>query len=211
MGIDQLFLSNNTSEIHKRLKLQKIIYTSPNKIDWDAQSAFKLTNYYTDDENCMVFCYLKQYVENGNLKICTFCFDKEAVGKNDLQLCLNLNPEVQSGFIAMDFGIDGISAVSSVCAETNSVNPICADEEGIDYHSFKSNDQQGFYWCGEITFSVDFIRRHFGTFITEESIIVLNLYRLFPGRNDYACLFPDPCNNILTKGEYMQEFVVLRY
>lgn len=211
MGINQLFLSNNTSEIHKRLKLQKIIYTSPNKIDWDAQSAFKLTNYYTDDENCMVFCYLKQYVENGNLKICTFCFDKEAVGKNDLQLCLNLNPEVQSGFIAMDFGIDGISAVSSVCTETNSIDPICADEEGISYHSFKSNDQQGFYWCGEITFSVDFIRRHFGTFITEESIIVLNLYRLFPGRNDYACLFPDPCNNILTKGEYMQEFVVLRY
>ena len=191
--------------------MQKIIYTSPNKIDWDAQSAFKLTNYYTDDENCMVFCYLKQYVENGNLKICTFCFDKEAAGKNDLQLCLNLNPEVQSGFIAMDFGIDGISAVSSVCTETNSIDPICADEEGISYHSFKSNDQQGFYWCGEITFSVDFIRRHFGTFITEESIIVLNLYRLFPGRNDYACLFPDPCNNILTKGEYMQEFVVLRY
>lgn len=210
-GINRRFLSNNTSEIHKRLKLQKIIYTSPNKIDWDAQSAFKLTNYYTEDENCMVFCYLKQYVENGNLKICTFCFDKEAQGKNGLQLCFNLNPEVNTGFIAMDFGIDGISAVSSVCAETNSVNPICADEEGIDYHSFKSNDQQGFYWCGEITLSNDFIRRHFCTALEEKSIIVLNLYKLFPGREDYACLFPDPYNNILTKGEYMQEFVVLKY
>ena len=210
-GINRRFLSNNTSEIHKRLKLQKIIYTSPNKIDWDAQSAFKLTNYYTEDENCMVFCYLKQYVENGSLKICTFCFDKEAQGKNDLQLCFNLNPEVKTDFIAVDFGIDGISAVSSVCAETNSVNPICADEEGISYHSFKSNDQQGFYWCGEITLSDDFIRRHFGTALEEKSIIVLNLYKLFPGREDYACLFPDPYNNILTKGEYMQEFVVLKY
>ena len=210
-GINRQVLSNNTSEIHKRLKLQKIIYTSPNKIDWDAQSAFKLTNYYTDDENCMVFCYLKQYVENGSLKICTFCFDKEATGKNDLQLCFNLNPEVQSDFIAMDFGIDGISSLSSVSSKAGTESRLCADSEGISYHTFTSNDQQGFYWCGEITLSDDFIRRHFGTSLEEKSIIVLNLYKLFPGRKDYACLFPDPYNKILTKGEYMQEFVVLKY
>ncbi len=191
--------------------MQKIIYTSPNKIDWDAQSAFKLTNYYTDDENCMVFCYLKQYVENGNLKICTFCFDKEASGKNDLQLCFNLNPEKQRDFIAVDFGIDGILSVRKVSAENGTVTDINTDCCGIAYHSFKSNDQQGFYWCGELTLSKEFIGNHFDTVLEEKSIILLNLYKLFSGRDDYACLFPDPHNILPEKNEYMQEFVVLNY
>ena len=189
--------------------MQKIIYTSPNKIDWDAQSAFKLTNYYTDDENCMVFCYLKQYVENGNLKICTFCFDSEAAGKKDLQLCFNLNPEKQTDFIALDFGIDGISEAKLINPQTESAGDI--SHRGIAYRSFTSNDQQGYYWCGELTLSADFIREYFGTALAEKSIIVLNLYKLFCGREDYACLFPDPCNRLVDKGEYMQEFVVLSY
>ncbi|MBE6879134.1 MAG: hypothetical protein E7488_08270 [Ruminococcaceae bacterium] len=191
--------------------MQKIIYTSQNKIDWDAQSAFKLTNYYTDDENCMVFCYLKQYVENGNLKICTFCFDKEASGKNDLQLCFNLNPEKQRDFIAVDFGIDGISSVRKVSAENHTAAFMDETCDGISYRSFRSNDQQGFYWCGELTLSKEFIENHFYTVLEEKSIILLNLYKLFPGRNDYACLFPDPCNILAEKSEYMQEFVVLNY
>ena len=191
--------------------MQKIIYTSPNKIDWDAQSAFKLTNYYTDDENCMVFCYLKQYVENGNLKICTFCFAKEASGKNDLQLCFNLNPEKQIDFIAVDFGINGVSSVRKVSAENGAVTDIDINCCGIEYRSFRSNDQQGFYWCGELTLSSSFIEKHFSTDLAEKSIILLNLYRLFADREDYACLFPDPYNRISAKNEYMQEFVILNY
>lgn len=191
--------------------MQRIIYTSPNKIEWDAQSAFKLTNYYTDDENCMVFCYLKQYVEDGSLKICTFCFDKEPVGKNDLQLCFNLNPENQRDFMAVDFGIDGISSIKTVSAENSCQNDMETDLEGLSFHTFKSNDQQGFYWCAEITMSAEFISRYFDTVLKENSIVLMNLYRLFPGRSDYACLFCDPCNTLLTKGEYLQEFVVLNY
>ena len=190
--------------------MQKIIYTSPNKIDWDAQSAFKLTNYYTDEENCMVFCYLKQYVENGNLKICTFCFDKEATGKNDLQLCFNLNPEYSMDFIQMEFGIEGIDSIKAVQSD-NTVNIMDNLTDGISFRSFTSNDQQGYYWCGELTLTEDFIKNHFNTVLKEKSIIVLNLYKIFPGRSDYACLFPDPENNILKKHSYMQEFVVLNY
>lgn len=192
-------------------KLQRIIYTSPNKIDWDAQSAFKITNYYTDNENCMVFCYLKQYVENGSLKICTFCFDKEATGKKDLQLCLNLNPEKQSEFILMDFGIDGIDSVKTVSPEQQHIASTACTPEDIAFRSFTSNDQQGYYWCGEIIFSAEFIRKQFGTDLAEKSIIVLNLYRFFEGTEDYACLFPDPDNNSFVKNEYMQEFIILNY
>lgn len=191
--------------------MQKIIYTSPYKIDWDAQSAFKLTNYYTDDENCMVFCYLKQYVHNGKLKLCTFCFDREAAGKNDLQLCFNLNPEETSDFIVMEFGIDGIFSVNEVSCSSGNVTPREDILPEISYHSFRSNDQQGFYWCGEITLSEDFIKNCFNTVLKEKSIIVMNLYKIFPGKKDYASLFPDDVNNISDKGNFMQEFVILNY
>lgn len=191
--------------------MQKIVYTSPYKIEWDAQSAFKLTNYYTDDENCMVFCYLKQYVQNKDLKLCTFCFDKEPTGKNDLQLCFNLNPEDTSDFFVMEFGIDGIASINKVYADSGivkSCNDLIAD---IAYHPFRSNDQQGFYWCGEITLSENFIHRYFNTTLKEKSIFVMNLYKIFPGKKDYASLFPDDFNNISEKADYMQEFVVLNY
>ena len=197
--------------MYKRYKLQRIIYTSPQKIDWDAQSAFKLTNYYTDDENCMVFCYIKLYVEGGKLKICTFCFDSEAKGKNDLQLCFNLNPEKQTDFVTVDFGIDGISSLRYVKTSDNTIADIGTGSDGISFHSFRTNDQQGFYWCGELTLSSSFIEKHFSTDLAEKSIILLNLYRLFAGREDYACLFPDPYNRISAKNEYMQEFVILNY
>lgn len=187
--------------------MSKIIYTSDKKIEWDAQSAFKVTNYYTDNENCMVFCYLKLYVQNGDLKLCTFCFDKEAAGKNDLQLCFNLNPEKDSKYLHTQFGIDGIANLYSVQNGT----PVQQCCDGITYHSFKSNDQQGFYWCGEITLSKDFIRTHFNTYLDEKSIILLNLYKIFPSVDDYGCLFPDKDNILTEKSDCMEEFVVLKY
>lgn len=187
-------------------KLQKIIYTSPQKIEWDAQSAFKVTNYYTDTEQHMVFCYLKQYVHAGQLKLCTFCFDSEATDKNDIQLCFNLNPAKQDGFVHMEFGIDGIDSVVFVNGGTKEI-----DSEGITFHSFKSNDQQGFYWCGEVTLSEQFIRTYFDTYLDEEGIILLNMYKIFAGSSDYACLFPDGKNDIPAKADSMQEFVILKY
>ena len=188
--------------------MQKIIYTSPSKIEWDAQSAFKITNYYTDREDHMVFCYLKQYVQNGDLKLCTYCFDKEAVGTKDLQLCFNLNPEKSDKYINMVFGFDGIDNISS--NETDTATPV-PFQKGIEYHTFKSNDQQGFYWCGEITLTKNFIKEHFDTYLDEKNIILLNFYKIFPDSEDYACLFPDNKNDILAKADSMQEFVVLKY
>lgn len=188
--------------------MQKIIYSSPVKIDWDAQSAFKVTNYYTDEENHMVFCYLKQYVHNGDLKICTFCFEKEAEGQKDLWLCLNLNPTVTDRCVQLEFGIDGIEQV--FITQDGACNAV-TDSCGITYHSFRSNDQQGFYWCGELTLSKEFIKEHFDTLLEEKSIILLNFYRVFKDSGDYACLFPDNKNDILARADSMQEFVILKY
>ncbi len=190
-------------------KLHKIIYSSPNKIDWDAQSAFKITNYYTDLEDHMIFCYLKQYLNNGCLKLCSFCFDSLAVGKNDLQLCFNLNPSKQHGFIHLEFGIDGISSAVFFNPSTNSQYPI--ELSDIEYSSFKTNDQQGYYWCGEITLSASFIEKYFHTSLSEKSIILLNFYKIFPGSSDHACLFADPNNILCEKHKYMEEFVILNY
>ena len=190
--------------------MERIIYSSLNNIEWDAQSAFKLTNYYTDKEECMIFTYLKQYVYNNNLKICTYCFEKDASGKQDLQLCLNLNPEVTKSYIHIEYGIDGINSIY-IIDDNGNKKEIFDFSDKIQYHSFKSNDQQGYYWCGEITVSKNFIKEIFETILKEKSIISLNLYKIFPQMSDYACLFPDDKNNFLSKKDSMKEFVVLNY
>lgn len=187
--------------------MQKIIYSSDRKIEWDAQSAFKITNYYTDKENCMVFCYLKQYVHSGKLKLCTYCFDKDASGTADLQLCFNLNPVQTSDYIHMEFGIDGIDSVYLV--RDHIAEPVNCD--GIELRTFTSNDQQGFYWCGEITVSESFINRYFSTFLGEKSIVLMNLYKVFPEMSDHGSLFPDENNTLTEKADCMEEFVVLNY
>ncbi len=190
--------------------MQRIIYSSPNNIEWDAQSAFKLTNYYTDKEDCMIFTYLKQYVHNNNFKICTYCFEKDTQGKQDLELCFNLNPEKISDYIDIEFGIDGINHIYLVKDNGDKKELSCLGDD-ISYHSFKANDQQGYYWCGELTISKAFIKNFFDTFIKEKSIITLNLYKIFLQTPDYACLFPDNEHNSLSKCYAMQEFVILNY
>ena len=154
----------------------------------------------------MVFCYLKQYVQAGQLKLCTFCFDSEAKGKNDMQLFFNLNPAVSDSYVHMEFGIDGIDSIHLVNGSAEEIG--C---EGISFRSYTSNDQQGYYWCGEITLSQQFISRYFDTYLDEAGIILLNMYRIFPGSKDFASLFPDSKNDILAKADSMQEFVILKY
>ena len=189
--------------------MHKIIYSSPNKTDWDAQSAFKITNYYTDKEECMIFCYLKQYVSAGSLKLCTYCFDSQAKGKKDLQLCLNLNPVISKNFIHMETGIDGINRLELVKPSTGEI--LSLNPDVLQYHTFRTNDQQGFYWCGEITVPADFIKEYFNTFLKEQSIILLNFYKVFENCQDYASLFPDETNNISDKHNTMEEFIILDY
>ena len=189
--------------------MHKIIYASPNKIEWDAQSAFKITNYYTEAENHMIYCYLKQYVQSGDLKLCTFCFDSTAAGKSDFQLCINLNPTCTRSFLLAEFGIDGINSASILNPDTQQIAAVPSDI--IEYRSFKTNDQQGFYWCGELSLSQSFISEYFNTTLKEESIVSLNLYKTFSNNFDYACLFPDSEKTPFAMGEYLQPFVVLDY
>jgi len=189
--------------------LHKIIYSSPSKIEWDAQSAFKITNYYTDKEENMIFCYLKQYVHNGDLKLCSFCFDSMAEGKKDMQLCFNLNPVAKDSFIHIEFGIDGINSIDYIDADANTVTSLGTDI--LSYRSFKTNDQQGYYWCGEITVPAAIVSRYFDTCLKEKSIILLNFYKIFKDSADHASLFPDKANIIAHKHKYMEEFVILDY
>lgn len=157
----------------------------------------------------MVFCYLKQYVQNGDLKLCSFCFDSEAAGKKDMQLCFNLNPVKQDGFVHLEFGIDGINRAEFINTDTGIATEIPTD--AIGYRAFKTNDQQGYYWCGEITVSADIVKKYFDTYLEEKSIILLNFYKIFEGSSDHASLFPDEKNIVAEKHRYMEEFVVLNY
>lgn len=210
LNIDKTVNAAQTKHIILRgIKLQKIIYCSPNKIDWDAQSAFKITNYYTEKEEHMVFCYLKQYVHGGDLKFCTCCFDKEAAGKQDLQLCVNLNPNRSDDFFHIEFGFDGINHTKFVNPHDKLAKDISAD--GISYRSYRTNDQQGYYWCGELTLSKEFIRRHFDTVMEENSVFLLNFYKIFSDSADHAALFPDSENILTDKAEKMESFVVFNY
>lgn len=157
----------------------------------------------------MVFCYLKQYVSAGDLKLCTYCFDSEATGKKDIQLCLNLNPVMFDTFLFIEAGIDGINRIELVDPANNSIKSLNTDI--FQYHTFRTNDQQGFYWCGEITLPEDFIKEYFSTHLEEKSIILLNFYKVFEGCQDYACLFPDETDNLIDRYTTMEEFIVLNY
>ena len=157
----------------------------------------------------MVFCYLKQYVNNGDLKLCTYCFDSTATGKQDLQLCLNLNPVAGDKFIHLEFGIDGISKVDCITPDNGAVTALATD--AFPYRAFRTNDQQGYYWCGELTIPAQFVAEHFSTRLEEKSIILLNFYKIFADNEDYASLFPDSQNSIQHKHTTMEEFIVLNY
>ncbi|MBR2029013.1 MAG: hypothetical protein IKA10_08520 [Oscillospiraceae bacterium] len=157
----------------------------------------------------MVFCYIKQYVSDGCLKLCTYCFDSEAQGKKDLQLCLNPNPVHTEKFFHLEFGIDGINRFELINPHTGETTD--ADAGRLQYRSFRTNDQQGYYWCGEITVPAQLINEYFATFLEEKSIILLNFYRIFENSTDHASLFPDSENNIFNKHRTMEEFIILNY
>jgi hypothetical protein len=157
----------------------------------------------------MVFCYLKQYVSQGCLKLCTYCFDSQAQGKKDVQLCINPNPVHTDNFFHIELGIDGINRFELIAPETKTIKSV--DSEKLQYRSFKTNDQQGYYWCGELTVSAELIKEFFDTCLKEKSILLLNFYKIFENSNDYASLFPDEHNDILNKHRTMEEFIILDY
>ena len=71
-------------------------------------------------------------------------------------------------------GINRFDFVNPSTGEILSLNP-----DILQYHTFRTNDQQGFYWCGEITIPADFTKEYFSTCLCEESIILLNFYKIF--------------------------------
>ncbi|MEG1862710.1 MAG: hypothetical protein RR198_03795 [Oscillospiraceae bacterium] len=186
--------------------MQNIIYKSDAIIPWDTQSAFKMNSYCTQKEENMVFCYLKQYVKGEDLLVCTYCFRENPTGKNDLRLLVNLNPEKFRGYIAVDFGFEGISC-SELLSQEGAVK---ISEDTIGFSAFKADDEQGFYWCAELTFSKEVIEKLFSTILKEGALVTLNLLQNFSD-GDFACLFGDAQEKNYSPEENMGVFVILNY
>ena len=178
-----------------------IIYKSDNIIPWDTQSAFKMTNYKVSVEENMIFCYLKTYVHGSDLVLCSYCFTENPVGNDNLHLYLNLNPENKKDILKIDFGFDGIKEISYKGQKSD----IC-----VEYRPFKSNDEQGFYWCGELVIKSDAIAALSGNTLAENSIFTLNMTQCFEN-GDMFTLFGNPEKEGFCPEDAMDVFVILNY
>lgn len=183
--------------------MQNIIYKSGNIIPWDTQSAFKMTSYNTTVEENMVFCYLKAYVHHSDLVMCNYCFVENPVGDNNIHLYINLNPEDKDNLLEIKFGYDGMGSVLLAGKEV-------ADKQGIKYRCFKTDDEQGFYWCGEIVLEEGFIRESSGIKLEERSIFTMNMVQQFEN-GDFSVLCGDATATGYNPAESMDVFAVLDY
>lgn len=186
------------------VKSHNIIYLSDSVIPWDTQSAFKLTAYNASSEENMVFCYFKAYVRGEDLILCSYCFKEHPAGKEDLRLYLTLHPEKNDDVLKIVYGFDGIGSV-----EMKNKN-IIPDTYGISFYPFKADDEQGFYWCGEITIPGNICRQMFGSALKDGDLLAINLVESFPG-GDYMALENRQLGSEYNPCENMQTFVVLRY
>ena len=181
--------------------MRNIIYKSENLIPWDTQSAFKMTSYRTDNEDHMVFCYMKGYVHCNDLILCSYCFTEHPSGKDSLHLYINCSPERTDKPLRITFGFDGIS---------------CADADGedltelISYHSFKADDEQGFYWCGEILLDKKLLNRIFSVSLEEKSLVTMNMVQSFEN-GDMSVLFGNAQDEGYSPLDNMEVFVILNY
>lgn len=185
----------------RRFFVGNIIYRSAQPLPWDTQSAFKLTSYKSGCEDTMVFCYLKGYIHGDRLVLCSYCF-VENPGEEKLALYLRPNGEKAGELLCVEYGFEGIKDCFAVTE-----NGEKEKREFPDFSSFKSDDEQGFYWCGEITLPLDDLdsRMEKG-----ENIICLNLVLSFPG-GDFAALCPDVCRPDYSPEDNLEVFVVLNY
>ena len=178
-----------------------IIYKSDNIIPWDTQSAFKMTNYRVSVEENMIFCYLKTYVHGGDLVLCSYCFTENPKGNDNLHLYINLNPENREDILKIDFGFDGIKEISYRNKKT---------DIRLEYRPFKSDDEQGFYWCGELVLKADTIENLSGKKLEEDSIFTLNMTQTF-ANGDMFVLFGNPEEENFKAEDCMDVFVLLNY
>lgn len=182
--------------------MQNIIYRSENIIPWDTQSAFKMTSYKTEKEEHMVFCYLKSYVHGGNLVLCSYCFAEKPEGNDNIHLYLNLSPNT-IGLMQIDFGYEGIRNITF-----NGLD--ISDRRNISLHPFKTDDEQGFYWCGEIVIDKSIISQLWNTALEEKSIFTLNMTQTF-NNGDFSVLFGNADEENYRPENNMNVFLILNY
>ena len=158
--------------------MSNIIYKSNVTIPWETQSAFKMKEYHVGREDDMVYCYLKAYVRNGDLILNSFQFIEEPEGNDSMTVLVRIPFEGDAAGLTVTYGYDGISKVEGAgCAASD-----------IVFNSYKADDEQGFYWCGEITLSEKVIEQTFNTKLAENMNVGLNLRQNFSDGN-YAVLF----------------------
>lgn len=185
--------------------MRNIIYKSDSTLPWDTQSAFKMTSYNTSVEENMVFCYVKAYIHQNDFVLCSYCFVENPDNSDNLQLFLNLNPEQAGGFLQINFGYNGIS--SAIMKKGDSEKDY---KEKTSFSSFKADDEQGFYWCGEIRIPMELSKEIFNVTLREKSIISLNMVQKF-SNGDFSCLFGDSTAADYSPADNMEIFVVLNY
>ena len=182
--------------------MHNIIYKSDSILPWDTQSAFKMTSYKTDKEEHMVFCYLKGYVHGQDLVLCSYNFTENPSGDDNMELFLNLSPEKdKENILKITYGYDGVK--SAVIGGVDY-------KDSIDFRKFKANDEQGFYWCGEIVLSHKIIKKLWYSIIQEKDIITLNMVQKFDN-GDFSVLCGDATENNYNPESDMEVFVVLNY
>ena len=163
--------------------MDNIIYISPVTVPWDTQSAFKMTSYSVVMEKDMIYCYLKGYVRGSDLILNSYQFIAAPEGKKALTLTVGI--EGCPDFVSVTYGYDGIDSVS-----------FRGDKPRLlpELSSYRADDEQGFYWCGEMTFGREMIGELFGASLAEGSRLRINLEQhlesgkavLFPGTGDPA-------------------------
>lgn len=181
--------------------MQRVIYKSETIVPWDTQSAFKMTSYTAKSEENMIFCYLKAYVHGGDLVLCSYCFSEHPRGRKDLRMYINPFPENQEKPIKIVFGYEGVDFADTCGIDLS---------ELIEYHSFKSDDEQGFYWCGEIRLGKKLIWDIYGTELKEKSLVTMNMVQHFEN-GDISVLFGNASDKNYNPVENMEVFAVLNY
>jgi len=180
--------------------VQNILYKSESIIPWDTQSAFKMNSYNASCEENMVFCYMKAYVHKNDLVLCSYCFTETPAEYANMHLYLGLNPEKNNEIIRIDYGFNGIENMPESMKNSGTV----------EYRSFKADDEQGFYWCGEIRVKSSFVEKYCGTALQEKSILTINLEQSFEN-GDSAALFGDVTAPEYNRADNTRVFVVLNY
>jgi hypothetical protein len=156
-----------------------IIYNSSISIPWETQGAFKMREYHVNREDDMVYCYLKAYVRNGSLILNSFQFIEDPEGNDSMTALINIPFGKTHARLLITYGYEGISRVEGGCAASD-----------IIFNSYKSDDEQGFYWCGEINIPETVIEQISNTKLAENMSIGLNLRQNFED-GGYAVLFDE--------------------